>query len=50
MKTFLLLLPCCILFPLLTNSQPQDIPLITVEKISDNLFQLTGGRGANSGK
>jgi cyclase len=30
-------------------SQQQETPPITVEKISDNLFQLLGGRGANGG-
>lgn len=30
-------------------SQQQEAPPITVEKISDNLYQLLGGRGANGG-
>jgi cyclase len=30
-------------------SQQQETPPITVEKISDNLYQLLGGRGANGG-
>ncbi len=30
-------------------SQQQETPSITVEKISDNLYQLLGGRGANGG-
>jgi len=30
-------------------SQQRETPLVTLEKISDNLFQILGGRGANGG-
>ncbi len=34
---------------ILLFAQNQDLPPVTAEKISDNLYQLNGGRGANSG-
>ncbi len=49
MKTHVFLLIFFLIFPQLTKSQQQDAPQITVEKLSNNLFLLTGGRGANSG-
>jgi cyclase len=49
MKLITILLALILILPNLTKSQQQDVPPITVEKLSENLFQLTGGRGANSG-
>jgi cyclase len=44
-----LLIVASVIFSFAGNSQQQDIPPLTVEKLSENLFHLTGGRGANSG-
>ena len=49
MKTFQLLLALTFILQQLAKSQEQDIPPIIVEKLSEHLFMLTGGRGANSG-
>jgi cyclase len=49
MKTMGLLIVASVIFSFAGNSQQQDIPPLTVEKLSENLFHLTGGRGANSG-
>jgi cyclase len=49
MKSKLYVIAFFLLFSIITKSQQVDVPPITVEKLSDNLFQLTGGRGANSG-
>lgn len=49
MKAKLYFLSFLFLLPLITKSQQEDTPPVTVEKISEKLFQLTGGRGANSG-
>ena len=49
MKINIYILALTLLLPCLTKSQPQEIPPVIVEKLSENLFQLTGGRGANSG-
>lgn len=49
MKLTTILLALILILPILTKSQQQDVTPITVEKLSENLFQLTGGRGANSG-
>lgn len=49
MKNILLIFTCVLMFSLYAKSQEQEIPPLTVEKISDRLFQLVGGRGANSG-
>ncbi|HZH73063.1 MAG TPA: MBL fold metallo-hydrolase [Mariniphaga sp.] len=37
------------LLPFFSTGQEQDVPPLTVEKISENLYQLVGGKGANSG-
>jgi cyclase len=49
MKTMGLLIIASVIFSFAGNSQQQDLPPLTVEKLSENLFHLTGGRGANSG-
>lgn len=49
MKTIHIIFACILFFTLDANCQEQNTPPITVEKISDRLFQLVGGRGANSG-
>ncbi len=49
MKLTTILLALILFLPILTKSQQQDVTPITVEKLSEKLFQLTGGRGANSG-
>lgn len=49
MKTILLFIIAEILFGVLVKGQHQEESPITIEKISDNLFQLIGGRGANAG-
>lgn len=49
MKTILASIVLAVMLPLATFSQQQETPPITVEKISDNLYQLLGGRGANGG-
>ena len=38
-----------LLIPLLSLGQQQEVQPVVAEKISDNLYQLTGGRGANAG-
>jgi cyclase len=38
-----------LLITLATKGQQQETPPLTVEKISDRLYQLIGGRGANGG-
>ena len=38
-----------LLITIVTTGQQQDTPPLTVEKISDKLYQLIGGRGANGG-
>lgn len=49
MKTTLYVFAFFLLLPGIIKSQQEDVPPITVEKLSENLYQLTGGRGANSG-
>jgi cyclase len=49
MKTIIIQIFLVLWIPFTTFSQQQEIPPIIVEKISDNLFQLLGGRGANGG-
>ncbi len=49
MKAKLYFLAFLLLLPGMSKSQQEDTAPITVEKLSENLFQLTGGRGANSG-
>ena len=49
MKTTITILILSIILPLTARSQQQEPAPLTVEKISENLFQLVGGRGANSG-
>lgn len=49
MKTIIIQIFLVLWIPFTSFSQQQEIPPIIVEKISDNLFQLLGGRGANGG-
>lgn len=49
MKTALILITHLLGLVVAATAQEQEIPSLTVEKISDNLYQLVGGRGANSG-
>lgn len=49
MKTALIFIVLSTIISFFATGQQQDTPPITVEKISENLFQLVGGRGANSG-
>ncbi len=49
MKTILFFISLAILVPTIAKGQDEAPPPITVEEISKNLYQLTGGRGANSG-
>ncbi len=49
MKTKLYFIALFFLLPWITYSQQPDVTPVTVEKLSEKLFQLTGGRGANSG-
>lgn len=49
MKTIVIQIILAVMLPFSVYSQQQETPPITVEKISDNLYQLLGGRGANGG-
>jgi cyclase len=49
MKTISIQIFLAVLLSFTAFSQQQETPPITVEKISDNLYQLLGGRGANGG-
>ncbi len=49
MKTIVIQVILAVMLPFSVYSQQQETPPITVEKISDNLYQLLGGRGANGG-
>jgi glyoxylase-like metal-dependent hydrolase (beta-lactamase superfamily II) len=49
MKTILAQIVLSVMLPFAAISQQQETPSITVEKISENLYQLLGGRGANGG-
>jgi glyoxylase-like metal-dependent hydrolase (beta-lactamase superfamily II) len=49
MKAFIIHIILVVLLPFTAFSQQQETPPVTVEKISDNLYQLLGGRGANGG-
>lgn len=49
MKAFIIQIILVIMLSFAAFSQQQETPPVTVEKISDNLYQLLGGRGANGG-
>lgn len=49
MKAFIIQIILAAMLSFVAFSQQQETPPITVEKISDNLYQLLGGRGANGG-
>jgi glyoxylase-like metal-dependent hydrolase (beta-lactamase superfamily II) len=49
MKTIPIQIFLAVLLSFAAFSQQQETPPITIEKISDNLYQLLGGRGANGG-
>lgn len=49
MKTIVIQIILAVVLSFAAFSQLQQTPPITVEKISDNLYQLLGGRGANGG-
>lgn len=49
MKTIVIQIILAVVLSFAAFSQQQQTPPITVEKISDNLYQLLGGRGANGG-
>ena len=49
MRTIVIQVILAVLLPFSAISQQQETPPITVEKISDHLYQLLGGRGANGG-
>lgn len=43
------LLPVLLLISVCVSAQNQDTQPVTLDKISDNLYQVLGGRGANGG-
>ncbi|MBW6533662.1 MAG: MBL fold metallo-hydrolase [Mariniphaga sp.] len=49
MKAIIIQIFLAVMLPFAAFSQQQETPPIIIEKISDNLFQLLGGRGANGG-
>ncbi len=49
MNNLKLSLVLLLLTSLLSSGQQQENPPVVAEKISDNIYQLTGGRGANAG-
>lgn len=49
MRTIIIIIFLAVFLPFSIMGQGTETPPVIAQKISDNLYQLTGGRGANSG-
>jgi cyclase len=49
MRTIVIIISLAVFLPFSIMGQGTETPPVIAQKISDNLYQLTGGRGANSG-